>query len=164
MCKQGRKRMLSPTTKSIIQITHSLFFFVPSKVPQGRCWISPKRWASRTCCSSDRLLTGELLLWLMLKLVPSPPAPSFWYGGGSSPSTRSRLLFSDTNNDWLSLLFDFRQLPMMLMFGWLCNIQCHHLIRQTRQNQPAPRVYQTPGNTWIETPYISYDLNISDYM
>ena len=91
MCMQGRYRTWSPTWNSIIQITHlnkiqwllhftlhhsySLFFLQPSKVPVGRCCISPILWAiliwtakgkskfkstiwSLTCSSSVSWLAG----------------------------------------------------------------------------------------------------------
>ena len=38
----------------LIASTYSLFFFCdPSYLPTGRCWIKPRRWANRICCSSE---------------------------------------------------------------------------------------------------------------
>lgn len=49
--------------------SYSLFFpFDPSYFPTGRCWIRPKRWAKRICCSSDSRWGA---CWLCIKIGAS---------------------------------------------------------------------------------------------
>lgn len=40
----------------LLKYTYSLFFFWPSKDPNGKCWINPNLWAIRICSSSDSWL------------------------------------------------------------------------------------------------------------